>query len=65
MKPTTKCRLHGIVNYGNGVMQARVIILDDPTGKFFPRQFVLTSKIVNIDVEKQIIETLNTFYHYE
>jgi len=52
------------VDFDN-IMMVTGTVLDEPTGRWKPGYHFRSSMIVNINREKNIIETLNTIYHFD
>jgi hypothetical protein len=52
------------VDFSN-IMMVTGTVVDDPTGRWEPGHHFRSSMIINVDREKNIIETLNTIYHFD
>jgi len=49
----------------NNIMMVTGTVVNEPTGRWKPGHHFRSSMIVNIDREKNIIETENTIYHFD
>jgi len=52
------------VDFDN-IMMVTGTVVNEPTGRWKPGNHFRSSMIINIDREENIIETLNTIYHFD